>query len=84
VNISIWGKTAEYALRFATKGTMVAVTGELQIEKKNDKIYTRVNVDEIKFFNKKPDTSKEIEQADNNRIDFGDIFPEDDDTNLPF
>ena len=59
INISIWGKSAEFAMKYATKGTMIAISGELQIEKKNDKIYTRVNVEDFKFFSRKPISTTE-------------------------
>jgi single-strand DNA-binding protein len=82
INISIWGKTAEYALKYTTKGSMIAIQGELQIEKKNDKIYTRVNVEDIKIFNKNP--NKETEKQSKNVIDTNDFLADDIDTNLPF
>lgn len=56
INISIWGKGAEYLVKYAKKGTMLAIAGELQIEKKNDKFYTRINVDDFKFWNNKQTT----------------------------
>jgi single-strand DNA-binding protein len=82
INISIWGKAAEYAMKYAKKGTMIAVSGELQIEKKNEKIYTRVNVDDFKFWNNKQgDKVESKEQSDEFEIP-EDFFKEK--TDLPF
>jgi single-strand DNA-binding protein len=82
INISIWGKSAEFAMKYATKGTMIAISGELQIEKKNDKIYTRVNVEDFKFWNnkKEPDEPKQ----DKTDEEFIEDFFKDTTTDLPF
>jgi single-strand DNA-binding protein len=82
INISIWGKAAEYALKYAKKGTMVAVTGELQIEKKNDKIYTRVNVDDFKFWNNKKDENGLVKEEKSEAEFIEDFFQGS--TDLPF
>lgn len=91
INISIWGKAGEIAHQYTNKGSMIAIAGELQIEKKNDKIYTRVNVEDFKFFNRKADatsnleTQKDYEVNNNNEdtnFDFTEIFKEE--TDLPF
>jgi single-strand DNA-binding protein len=87
INISIWGSAAEIALQYTSKGTMLAISGELQIEKKNDKIYTRVNVEDFKFFSPKKDKlthSLENKQLETEELDFdlSEIFKNDND--LPF
>ena len=84
INISIWGKSAEYALKYAKKGTMIAIAGELQIEKKNDKIYTRVNVDDFKFWNNKKDDIKEESTLDKTDEEYIKNFFKDTTTDLPF
>jgi single-strand DNA-binding protein len=84
VNISIWGKSAEYALKYAKKGTMIAIAGELQIEKKNDKIYTRVNVDDFKFWNNKKDDIKEESTLDKTDEEYIKNFFKDTTSDLPF
>lgn len=84
INISIWGKSAEYALKYAKKGTMIAITGELQIEKKNDKIYTRVNVDDFKFWNNKKDDIKEESTLDKTDEEYIKNFFKDTTSDLPF
>jgi hypothetical protein len=69
-------------MKYAKKGTMIAVSGELQIEKKNEKIYTRVNVDDFKFWNnKQSDKVESKEQSDEFEIP-EDFFKEK--TDLPF
>jgi single-strand DNA-binding protein len=82
INISIWGKSAEFAMKYATKGTMIAISGELQIEKKNDKIYTRVNVEDFKFWNNKKDT--EEPKQDRTDQEFIEDFLNSTTTDLPF
>lgn len=84
INISIWGKSAEYALKYAKKGTMIAIAGELQIEKKNDKIYTRVNVDDFKFWNNKKDDIKEESTLDKTDEEYIKNFFKDTKSDLPF
>lgn len=84
INISIWGKPAEYIVKYAKKGTMLAVTGELQIEKKNEKIYTRVNVDDFKFWsNKKDDNITQEPKETTNDFELSDDFFNDT-SDLPF
>lgn len=84
VNISIWGKPAEYLVKYAKKGTMIAVSGELQIEKKNDKVYTRVNVEDFKFWNNKgTKETEEVEEQPKSEFALPDDFF-DDKTDLPF
>jgi single-strand DNA-binding protein len=84
VNMSIWGKSAEYALKYSKKGSMVAIHGELQIDKKGEKIYTKVNVEDFKIFNKRPETSINEDLETKKPIDLNDFFKDDDNTNLPF
>lgn len=86
INISIWGKGAEYLVKYAKKGTMLAIAGELQIEKKNDKFYTRINVDDFKFWNNKqttePQESDQVTEA-KSEWELPDSFFNNND-NLPF
>jgi single-strand DNA-binding protein len=83
INISIWGKSAEYALKYAKKGTMIAISGELQIEKKNEKIYTRVNVEDFKFWNNKQDDKVES-KGDNDDLKETQDYFKNTNTDLPF
>jgi hypothetical protein len=54
----------------------------LQIEKKNDKIYTRVNVEDFKFWNNKKDTDEP--KQDKTDEEFIEDFLKDTITDLPF
>ena len=83
INISIWGKSAEYALKYAKKGTMIAISGELQIEKKNEKIYTRVNVEDFKFWNNKQDDKVESKETEEDFEEMRKYF-KNKNTDLPF
>ncbi len=83
INISIWGKAAEFAVKYAKKGTMIAINGELQIEKKNEKIYTRVNVDDFKFWNNKQDDKIES-KGDNDDLKETQDYFKNTNTDLPF
>ncbi len=83
INISIWGKSAEFALKYAKKGTMIAISGELQIEKKNEKIYTRVNVEDFKFWNNKPDDKVESKETEEDFEEMRQYF-KNKNTDLPF
>lgn len=86
INISIWGKSAEVALKYTKKGDLLAVMGELQIERKNDNYYTRVNVEDFKFMSSssridKQATTQETEPEFD--IDVSKLF-NDQDNDLPF
>jgi len=83
INISIWGKAAEFAVKYAKKGTMIAVSGELQIEKKNEKIYTRVNVEDFKFWNNKQDDKVELKEDNDDFKEMKEYF-KNTNTDLPF
>jgi len=89
INISIWGKSAEIALKYTSKGSLLAIVGELQIEKKNDKVYSRINVEDFKFMNNKAKIEKEeapkvngYQMNDDDEIDFDEMFKPKSD--LPF
>ena len=61
INFTLWGKTAETALKYCGKGSLVAIEGELQTQKKNETVYTKINVDNLKFLQTKtPEGSKEV------------------------
>ncbi len=53
INFTVWGVSAEkYAVPFGTKGRLTLIEGELNIDKNNDKYYTKINVSKIKFLDK--------------------------------
>jgi single-strand DNA-binding protein len=60
IPFTIWGATAEVAARNNGKGSKLMIEGELQINKSNDKIFTKVNVKEVEFLSPKATTPKDI------------------------
>lgn len=85
INISIWGRGGETAIKYTKKGDLLAISGELQIERKNDQYYTRVNVEDFKFFNRASTIDKpaklETKKDDDFEFDFSSLK---DDNDLPF
>ncbi len=54
IEIQTWDKQAENCAKYLTKGRLIAVNGQLRIEKYKDsngenKYYTRVKADNVKF-----------------------------------
>jgi len=60
INFTVWGKLAETALRYCGKGSLVSIVGEVQTQKKNETIYTKINVESLRFLQtKQPATTNE-------------------------
>lgn len=53
IPFTIWGATAEVTARNNAKGSKLMIEGELQINKSNDKYFTKVNVKEVEFLSPK-------------------------------
>jgi single-stranded DNA-binding protein len=86
INISIWSGS-DVAIKYMKKGMLVAVMGQLNIDRKNDKMYTKINVEKFRFFSeKKKDSTFEtqLEKEPDKEIDFNEIFGENTNTDLPF
>ena len=62
INCTAWGKTAELVGQYVRKSDLLGVTGELNIDKHEDKYYTKVNVNKITFISGK---KRDTEEADN-------------------
>ena len=77
IKITAWGKQAENVCKYLDKGCRAIVSGELNIDKKEDKYYTSVNADEVKFIDFKSDKSEEEEVPN-------DIDEYEDDFDVPF
>lgn len=45
----VWDKTAEFLCRNFEKGKMIALNGRLQTERKDNKTYTNIVVDNVHF-----------------------------------
>jgi single-stranded DNA-binding protein len=86
INISIWSGS-DVAIKYMKKGMLVAVMGQLNIDRKNDKMYTKINVEKFRFFSeKKKDATPEsqVETSNDKEIDFNEFFGENTNTDLPF
>jgi single-strand DNA-binding protein len=60
VNCVAWGKTGEYIAKYGKKGSQVSVQGELNIDKVDDKLYTKVNVSQVSLLGSKGDTQESV------------------------
>jgi single-strand DNA-binding protein len=60
IPFTIWGNTAEVVARNNGKGSKLMVEGELQINKSNDKYFTKVNVKEVEFLSPKSAIQRDI------------------------
>ena len=61
INCVAWGKTAEYLGKYAKKGQLVSVDGELNIDKVNDKYYTKVNASSVSILSSKGDVQEQTQ-----------------------
>lgn len=59
INITIWGDTGERTAQYNGKGSKLLVTGELNIDRVDDKYYTKVNVKSVEYL-----TPKQQEKTD--------------------
>jgi len=76
IRCETWGKTAENTAEYMEKGRMCAVEGELNIDKYEDKYYTKVNCNRVVFLGGNSDKPKN-EKVEDNDLD-------DDDFQIPF
>ena len=61
INCVAWGKTAEYLGKYAKKGQLVSVDGELNIDKVNDKYYTKVNVSSVSVLSSRGESQEQTQ-----------------------
>ena len=47
INCQAWGKTAEIVAKYVHKGDQIGIQGELNIDKYEDKYYTKINVQSV-------------------------------------
>ena len=70
IKVTVWGKQAENVCQYLDKGCRTMVSGELNIDKKEDKYYTSINADEVKFIDFKDSGEKqEAEMPDDSEFD---------------
>lgn len=56
-----FGKTAEFVIQYIKKGSLVNVAGIIEIEKYEEKYYTKVKADRVNFLGgKKPETEAAV------------------------
>lgn len=55
ISCVVWGKSAEYIGKYAKKGQLVSVEGELNINKSGDKYFTQINVSQANILSSKSD-----------------------------
>jgi single-strand DNA-binding protein len=53
-----WNKTAEVLAKYTSKGSLILVEGELNIDKNNDQWYTKVNVNKVELLGKNTETQE--------------------------
>jgi single-strand DNA-binding protein len=53
IKFTVWGKLAETTLKYCGKGSLISIVGELQTQKKNETIYTKINVESLRFLQTK-------------------------------
>jgi len=69
-NVKAWGKTAEIAMDFVRKGTLIAITGRLEIESWNDRLTGGdrfkpvVNCQRLELLGSRSDDRREAPAAD--------------------
>jgi single-strand DNA-binding protein len=51
-NVSVFGKQAEFVLKYAQKGQLVYVSGRREQSTKGDKVYVNIIADEVKLLDK--------------------------------
>ena len=74
INCVAWGKTAEYLGKYAKKGQLVSVDGELNIDKVNDKYYTKVNVASVSVLSSRGDVQEQTQPTQQTAsFDTGDL-----------
>jgi single-strand DNA-binding protein len=83
INLQLWGKTAEVAEQFTTKGSKVLVEGKIVVRQWEDKdgnkrTDTSVNVANIEFLDEKKTSGQVAKEL------FGDLAVEISDNDLPF
>lgn len=82
-NCQAWGKTGELVAQYLSKGSQCQVIGEVHLSKVDDKVYTNVNVNRVKFLDggrKEEPGRYHRQEPTEDRSD----FPVVDDDEIPF
>ena len=89
-NTTCFGKTAENVASYTKKGDKLLIEGQVQMEKRDDKVYTNVIASQVEFLSTKGNTSSRqqnsnSEQNTSSHDPFQDGEPVDiQDSDLPF
>ena len=78
-----FGKQAEFVEKYLKKGTKVVLSGEMNIDRNEDKTYPKIIVNDIEFAESKGQQTENTEKKDNGQYDFMKI-PESIIETLPF
>lgn len=77
-NVTCFGKTADTVAEYVKKGSLVYVSGYVEIEKYDDKYYTKVIANSVNFLGKRPESSDNGQQIQSS------AQTDDDDQQIPF
>jgi len=68
INCQAWGKTAEIIAKYVHKGDQIGIQGELNIDKYEDKYYTKINVQSVTLLGgkKQSDETTPFDMIDDN------------------
>ena len=68
INCQAWGKTAEIIAKYVHKGDQIGIQGELNIDKYEDKYYTKINVQSVTLLGgkKQSDEATPFDMIDDN------------------
>ena len=62
-NVICFGKTAEIVSQYVKKGSLISVSGQIEIEKYEEKYYTKVIANNVDFLGAKPKQEEEVTQV---------------------
>ena len=80
VRVAIWGKRGEQLASMLTKGTKVAVSGEMTLSDYNGKTSIGLKAQDVTLLGGKPKEAREDRSAADNRVDSSGL----DDDDIPF
>ncbi len=66
INCVVWNKSAEYLVKYGSKGALVAVEGSLNIDKSNDTYYTKINVQNVSLVGGKSSDTNNTDETPQN------------------
>jgi len=73
-NCSLWGKRAEALQGYLKKGAKVCVSGEMQSNKKEEKTYWNININDVSIM-KWPEDGKTVDEDEFKSVEADDSIP---------